>query len=111
MKKGIVFTAVVLLAFITSPLYSAEELSFDEMIDKKIKSQFFCGYCHVLSYPKVMKKAYNSWKQDKHKDVPCIDCHYPPERLNVEIPEHEKIPKSPDEADKKKTKNQYMHHN
>lgn len=25
-----------------------------------VKTQFFCGYCHVLSYPKVIKKAYLS---------------------------------------------------
>ncbi len=58
-----------------------------------VKSQFFCGYCHVLSYPKVIKKAYLSWKDSKHKDIGCVQCHYPPEQLKYQVPEHEKIPK------------------
>ena len=58
-----------------------------------VKTQFFCGYCHVLSYPKVVKKAYLSWKDSKHKDIGCVQCHYPPEQLKYEIPEHKKIPK------------------
>jgi hypothetical protein len=63
-----------------------------------VKTQFFCGYCHVLSYPKVIKKAYFSWKEGKHKDIGCVQCHYPPEQLKYEVPEHKKIPK-----DKKET--------
>ncbi len=41
------------------------------------KTQFFCGGCHVLSYPRVMEKAYTSWNAGKHKDVGCVKCHYP----------------------------------
>jgi hypothetical protein len=63
-----------------------------------VKSQFFCGYCHVLSYPNVIKKAYLSWKEGKHKDIGCVQCHYPPEQLQRKIPEHKKIP-----TDKKAT--------
>jgi hypothetical protein len=63
-----------------------------------VKNQFFCGYCHVLSYPKVIKKAYLSWKGGKHKDIGCVQCHYPPEQLQQKIPEHKKIP-----TDKKDT--------
>ena len=51
-----------------------------------VSSQFFCGYCHVLSYPKVIKKAYLSWKGGKHKDIGCVQCHYPPEQLKQKIP-------------------------
>jgi hypothetical protein len=58
-----------------------------------VKTQFFCGYCHVLSYPKVIKKAYLSWKDSKHKEIGCVQCHYPPEQLKYEIPEHKRIPK------------------
>ncbi len=57
-----------------------------------VKSQFFCGYCHVLSYPEVIKRSYLSWKAGKHKDIGCVQCHYPPERLKEKIPEHKKIP-------------------
>jgi nitrate/TMAO reductase-like tetraheme cytochrome c subunit len=83
MKKGIVFTAVVLFAFISSTLYSAEKSNLSELIDQRLKSQFFCGYCHVLSYPKVIKKAHKSWQTSKHKDVACVDCHYPPESMDI----------------------------
>ncbi len=98
MKKLILYIVLISLTVISSPLYSAEESDLTKMIDNRMNSQFFCGYCHVLTYPKVIKKAYNSWKQDKHKDVPCIDCHYPPERLDAKIPEHKKIPKDKEET-------------
>ncbi|MBU0464461.1 MAG: hypothetical protein KKD21_04610 [Proteobacteria bacterium] len=42
------------------------------------KPQFFCGYCHVITYPTVVQKSYELWKKDKHKDVGCVACHYPP---------------------------------
>ena len=57
------------------------------------KSQFFCGYCHVLTYPRVLKKAYTSWKAGKHKNVGCVECHYPPELMRYSIPEHKEIPR------------------
>ncbi len=40
--------------------------------------QFFCGYCHVLTYPSVVKKGYELWKKGKHNNVGCVECHYPP---------------------------------
>jgi len=40
--------------------------------------QFFCGYCHVLTYPGVVQKGYELWKKDKHNKVGCVECHYPP---------------------------------
>lgn len=56
------------------------------------KTIFFCGYCHVLTYPEVIKRAHNTWKKDeKHKDVGCVECHYPPDMPL--IPEHRRIPK------------------
>ena len=66
-----------------------------------VKSQFFCGYCHVLTYPRVIKKAFESWNVSKHKDVRCINCHYPPEQMALPIPEHNKIPKDEREASEK----------
>jgi hypothetical protein len=57
------------------------------------KSKFFCGYCHILTYPRVLKKAYTSWKAGKHKNVGCVECHYPPELVRYSIPQHKDIPR------------------
>jgi hypothetical protein len=40
--------------------------------------QFFCGYCHLLTYPGIVQKGYDLWKKGKHKEVGCVECHYPP---------------------------------
>jgi gas vesicle protein len=72
------------------------------------KSQFFCGYCHILTYPRVIKKAHGSWKKGKHKDIACARCHYPPEKYGVKIPEHEKIPKDERAEAKRKTEMEFM---
>ena len=32
----------------------------------------FCVMCHY------MRPYYESWKTSSHKDVPCLDCHFPP---------------------------------
>jgi hypothetical protein len=40
--------------------------------------QFFCGYCHILTYPGVIQKSYDLWKKSKHKEFGCVECHYPP---------------------------------
>jgi len=40
--------------------------------------QFFCGYCHILTYPGVVQKGYDLWKKGKHNKVGCVECHYPP---------------------------------
>jgi hypothetical protein len=65
------------------------------------KTDFFCGYCHVLTYPRVMKKAYTSWKAGKHKNVGCVECHYPPELTQYSIPQHKEIPRDERYAGKK----------
>ncbi|MBI5408777.1 MAG: cytochrome c3 family protein [Nitrospirae bacterium] len=93
MKRFIMFSIIVMAAFISTPSYPADRSHLDETIDQSLKSQFFCGYCHVMTYPKVMKKAYESWKVDKHNNIRCVECHYPPERLDVKIPAHERIPR------------------
>ena len=41
--------------------------------------QFFCGYCHILTYPSIVQKGYDLWKKGKHKDVGCVECHYRPQ--------------------------------
>ncbi len=40
--------------------------------------QFFCGSCHVLTYPGIFQKSYDTWKESKHQNANCVDCHYPP---------------------------------
>ena len=32
----------------------------------------FCNSCHI------MEPYYASWQQSSHKDVSCIECHFPP---------------------------------
>ncbi len=32
----------------------------------------FCNSCHI------MQPYYKSWQESSHKDVACIDCHFPP---------------------------------
>ncbi len=96
MKNNFLITLAIIGALFSpvSLLSSGKAIAEDSGVPfPAVKSQFFCGYCHVLTYPKVMKKAYRSWKADKHKDVGCVECHYPPGRLYSEIPQHRKIPK------------------
>jgi hypothetical protein len=69
------------------------------------RPQFFCGYCHVLTYPAVVQKGFELWKKDKHKNFGCVECHYPPKGAETQPaatpsgteakPAH--IPKSPPE--------------
>ena len=108
MKKGIILAAAVLLIFISSPLYSTEKSHLDELINQRLKNQFFCGYCHVLTYPKVIKKAYMSWKEGKHKDITCAECHYPPERQVERIAGHRSIPTGEEAAEKGKSEIEFM---
>lgn len=56
-------------------LYSQLELPPPELP----QPQFFCGYCHVLTYPGIVKKGYELWKKGKHNKYGCVECHYPPE--------------------------------
>lgn len=107
MNRFILFSIIAISIFLSAPSYSAERSHQDETIDQNLRSQFFCGYCHVMTYPKVMKKAYESWKVDKHNNVRCVECHYPPERLDVKIPAHERIPRD-EEAARMKTDWEYM---
>jgi hypothetical protein len=59
--------------------------------------QFFCGYCHILTYPSIVQKGYDLWKTGKHKDVGCIECHYPPQ----ETESKKSQPGKTDKAEKK----------
>jgi len=111
MKKAIILLAFAMILFAsTTNLYSEEEHVLKDAIVKlpAVRPQFFCGYCHILTYPRVIKKAHNSWKTGKHKDISCKECHYPPEEIDIKIPEHEKIPREEDVAAEKKTELEFM---
>jgi nitrate/TMAO reductase-like tetraheme cytochrome c subunit len=43
------------------------------------KPQYYCGYCHLLTYPAIFNKGYELWKKSKHIKASCVDCHYPPQ--------------------------------
>ena len=43
------------------------------------KPQFYCGNCHLLTYPAIFKRGYETWKESKHIKASCVDCHYPPQ--------------------------------
>ena len=102
MKKVILLAAITIIVLLpTTYSYSAKKAPVKP---PAVKTQFFCGYCHILTYPKVIKKAHASWKIGKHKDVSCEECHYPPERLDIKIPEHKEIPRD----EKKKTDLEFM---
>jgi hypothetical protein len=105
--KKIILSAVAMLVILisTQHVYAEEKTSANKLQMKKdiIKSQFFCGYCHILTYPKVVKKAHGSWLTGKHREVPCAECHYPPDQSDLIIPEHEKIPSDEKTASENRT--------
>ncbi len=109
MKTVILFAAAIMI-LLASPthLYSEERGFLPSIVIPAEGSQFFCGYCHILTYPRVMKKAHDSWKTGKHKDISCKECHYPPEELNVTISGHEKILKEGKAALEKETELEFM---
>ncbi len=43
---------------------------------KVVETSWFCGICHNMA-PYVA-----SWKASKHRDVPCVKCHYKPGLIN-----------------------------
>jgi hypothetical protein len=101
MKKIMFFISVIFIVILSAAYSYSEDQAppADSGIKfPDVKSRSFCGYCHVLTYPRVINKAYNSWKVSKHKDIGCVQCHYPPEQLKYKVPEHRKIP-----TDKKET--------
>ncbi len=72
--------AVMIFALTSTALRAAEEKSIQmELAPPDIpQPQFFCGYCHILTYPGVVQKGYDLWKKGKHNKIGCVECHYPP---------------------------------
>ncbi|HVO27251.1 MAG TPA: cytochrome c3 family protein [Candidatus Margulisiibacteriota bacterium] len=61
--RGLVVAVVVGLPAIAAFLFLAVQVSSQPP---------FCGTCHN------MRPYYESWKQSKHHDVACVECHIPP---------------------------------
>jgi hypothetical protein len=114
MKKLMLFAIAIVFILVSSTDVYCEEKAHpaetSPMALTKPKAQFFCGYCHILTYPRVIEKAFNSWKADKHsaKEIGCKVCHYPPETLSYTILEHRNIPKDEKADSKKKTVKEFM---
>ncbi|MBC8412970.1 MAG: cytochrome c3 family protein [Nitrospira sp.] len=99
--KFILFTIILCLIIPQPGMTSEKAIKKSSGVVPDVKTQFFCGYCHVLSYPKVIKNAYLAWRSSKHNKVSCIQCHYPPASEKYQVPEHDRIPKDRgDTADK-----------
>lgn len=62
--KKIILIVLILVIFIVVAAIGASEW-YTSQPD-------FCGSCHI------MKKAYKSWGDSKHRDVKCVECHYAP---------------------------------
>jgi nitrate/TMAO reductase-like tetraheme cytochrome c subunit len=102
--RYVIFMILMILPFLSaSPSRAQQEPStLIEVPAPTIpQPQGFCGYCHILTYPEIMDKAYKTWKAGKHNQVSCVDCHYPPDsgtevkampRIEVSDPQKGHIP-------------------
>ena len=107
MKNVLLPFIVAVFILTTASVASSAEISFFKDNPTE-NTEFFCGYCHILSYPRVIKKAHATWKAGKHKDVPCVQCHYPPEELQKTIPGHRRIPSDKAAAERLRSDVEYM---
>ncbi|MBW1842219.1 MAG: hypothetical protein JRI75_10575 [Deltaproteobacteria bacterium] len=74
--------AVLSLVFLTPALGIEEKIQIQTKLPQQPvpQPQFFCGYCHILTYPGVVQKGYELWKKGKHNKFGCVECHYPPKQ-------------------------------
>ena len=63
------------VAVIMSSLFVAF-VAFSIVSYKVAESPWFCGSCHNMD-PYIL-----SWKESKHREVGCVNCHYKPGLLN-----------------------------
>ncbi len=95
----ILILTLMAILIVTCAVLEAETnpLTQTELPQPKIpEPQSFCGYCHVLTYPNIITKGYETWKTDKHNKYACIECHYPPVKGKT-VTEITHIPKKPPE--------------
>jgi hypothetical protein len=103
MKKFTAYSTVMMITInLITPLLSAQTPPVNQTLTRN--PQFFCGYCHVLTYPKIIKRHTSPGRRTNTKNGgSCEECHYPPEQMTVRIPEHEKIPNDEKTSRRKKT--------
>lgn len=83
---SLLFLAVFVSAMLVIPISSMAASKDDQQLTRTNdlpppdvpQPQFFCGYCHVLTYPEIIKKGHDLWEKGKHSNYACVDCHYPP---------------------------------
>ncbi len=82
-RKIFVLAAVMILVFIGTDLGAqTKPLVQNELPQPDIpQPQLFCGYCHILTYPSIVKKGHALWKKGKHSKFGCVECHYPPKKV------------------------------
>ena len=80
--SSILLFSVFVVLYLLNPVFGAERKAAPiqmELPQPDIpKPQFFCGYCHILTYPSVVKKGHDTWQKGKHQKYGCVECHYPP---------------------------------
>ena len=97
MARRILLLIAATLLVLPSPAPAAEQkpqLQLDLPQPKVPQPQFFCGYCHILTYPSIVQRGYDLWKKGKHKEVGCVECHYPPQKAKSTKPQPGKIDKA-----------------
>lgn len=80
---GILLMAAVVALFLAYSALEAEQevplQTLAEFPQPEIpEPQFFCGNCHILTYPGIVQKGYQNWQKSKHNEYHCVECHYPP---------------------------------
>jgi len=78
---------LVVLAAVASLILSVSALGADQKAGVVTElpqpgitqPQYYCGYCHLLTYPAIFNQGYELWKKSKHIKASCVDCHYLPQ--------------------------------
>ncbi|MCK5196673.1 MAG: hypothetical protein KAQ71_22870 [Desulfobulbaceae bacterium] len=102
MRKRRFLLPILAMAALLTTLFAMAAFGTDQQVliqtelpqPKIPKPQFSCGYCHVLTYPSIVMKGYDTWKKGKHNKYGCVECHYPPTGAGTGT-EIKHIPKKP----------------
>ena len=81
MIRRICLLSIVLILCVWVTAWGAEQTHkvSDELPQVEVsETNFFCGNCHLLTYPAIFKKGYETWRKSKHIKAGCVECHYPP---------------------------------
>jgi hypothetical protein len=81
--------AAIVIFFLAAEAWAAEltSSSGDVWPPSDIpQPQGFCGYCHILTYPTIVNRSYETWKAGKHNKVGCVACHYGPAAMGADEP-------------------------